>query len=81
MHELRIQVAIPLAGDAMARAKDVAAFEPSRGRRDTTCVIHRASIKQKLRYAVEGNQGEAITRRHRLDDRESGLPSSLDLLA
>ena len=26
MHELRIQVAIPLAGDAMARAKDVAAF-------------------------------------------------------
>lgn len=29
MHELRIQVAIPLAGDAMARAKDVAAFEPT----------------------------------------------------
>ena len=28
-HELRIQVAIPLAGDAMARAKDVAAFEPT----------------------------------------------------
>jgi hypothetical protein len=27
-HELRIQVAIPLAGDALARAKDVAAFEP-----------------------------------------------------
>ena len=26
-HELRIQVAIPLAGDAIARAKDVAAFE------------------------------------------------------
>ena len=29
MHELRIQVAIPLAGDAMARSKDVAAFEPT----------------------------------------------------
>lgn len=28
MHELRIQVAIPLAGDALARARDVAAFEP-----------------------------------------------------
>ena len=28
-HELRIQVAIPLAGDAMARAKDVTAFEPT----------------------------------------------------
>jgi hypothetical protein len=28
-HELRIQVAIPLDGDAMARAKDVAAFEPT----------------------------------------------------
>ena len=27
MHELRIDVAIPLAGDAIARAKDVAAFE------------------------------------------------------
>ena len=27
MHELRIQVAIPLAGDAIARAKDVTAFE------------------------------------------------------
>ena len=27
MHELRIQVAIPLAGDAIARAKDVKAFE------------------------------------------------------
>ena len=26
-HELRIQVAIPLAGDAIARAKDVARFE------------------------------------------------------
>ena len=29
MHELRIEVAIPLAGDAIARAKDVAAFEVS----------------------------------------------------
>ena len=29
MFELRIQVAIPLDGDAMARAKDVAAFEPT----------------------------------------------------
>ena len=29
MHELRIQVSIPLSGDAMARAKDVAAFEPT----------------------------------------------------
>jgi hypothetical protein len=28
-HELRIQVAIPLSGDAMARAKDVTAFEPT----------------------------------------------------
>jgi hypothetical protein len=28
-HELRIQVAIPLDGDAMARAKEVAAFEPT----------------------------------------------------
>ena len=28
-HELRIQVAIPLEGDAIARAKDVAAFEPT----------------------------------------------------
>ena len=28
-HELRIQAIIPLAGDAMARAKDVAAFEPT----------------------------------------------------
>ena len=28
MHELRIQVVIPLAGDAIARAKGVAAFEP-----------------------------------------------------
>ncbi len=28
-HELRIQVAIPLQGDAIARAKDVAAFEPT----------------------------------------------------
>lgn len=28
-HELRIQVAIPLAGDAISRAKDVAAFEPT----------------------------------------------------
>jgi len=27
MHELRIQVAIPLAGDAIARARDVTAFE------------------------------------------------------
>ncbi len=27
MHELRIEAAIPLAGDAIARAKDVAAFE------------------------------------------------------
>jgi hypothetical protein len=26
-HELRIQVAIPLVGDAIARAKDVTAFE------------------------------------------------------
>jgi hypothetical protein len=26
-HELRIQVAIPLEGDAISRAKDVAAFE------------------------------------------------------
>lgn len=26
-HELRIQVAIPLVGDAIARAKDVARFE------------------------------------------------------
>ena len=26
-HELRIQVAIPLGGDAIARAKEVAAFE------------------------------------------------------
>ena len=28
-HELRIQVVIPLEGDAIARAKDVAAFEPT----------------------------------------------------
>lgn len=28
-HELRIQVIIPLAGDAMSRAKDVTAFEPT----------------------------------------------------
>ena len=28
-HELRIQVVIPLQGDAVARAKDVAAFEPT----------------------------------------------------
>ena len=28
-HELRIQVAIPLQGDAIVRAKDVAAFEPT----------------------------------------------------
>ena len=28
-HQLRILVAIPLEGDAMARAKDVAAFEPT----------------------------------------------------
>ena len=28
-HELRIQVVIPLDGDAMTRAKDVAAFEPT----------------------------------------------------
>lgn len=28
-HELRIQAIIPLAGDAMARAKDVASFEPT----------------------------------------------------
>jgi len=28
-HELRIQVSIPLDGDAMARAKDVTAFEPT----------------------------------------------------
>lgn len=28
-YELRIQVTIPLQGDAMARAKDVAAFEPT----------------------------------------------------
>lgn len=28
-HELRIQVAIPLDGDAIARAKGVAAFEPT----------------------------------------------------
>jgi hypothetical protein len=27
MHELRIEAAIPLAGDAIARAKDVTAFE------------------------------------------------------
>ena len=27
MHELRIDVAIPLAGDAIARARDVSAFE------------------------------------------------------
>lgn len=29
MHELRIRVAIPLEGDAIARAKEVAAFEPT----------------------------------------------------
>ncbi|WP_137179186.1 hypothetical protein [Roseomonas sp. AR75] len=29
MHELRILVSIPLEGDAIARAKDVAAFEPT----------------------------------------------------
>ena len=29
MFELRIQAAIPLDGDAMARSKDVAAFEPT----------------------------------------------------
>ncbi len=28
-HQLRILVSIPLGGDAMARAKDVAAFEPT----------------------------------------------------
>ena len=28
-HELRIQVVIPLQGDAVAGAKDVAAFEPT----------------------------------------------------
>lgn len=28
-YELRIQVVIPLQGDAVARAKDVAAFEPT----------------------------------------------------
>ena len=28
-HELRIQVAIPLEGDAISRAKDVAAFDPT----------------------------------------------------
>jgi hypothetical protein len=28
-HQLRILVAIPLGGDAMARAKEVAAFEPT----------------------------------------------------
>ena len=28
-HELRILVSIPLEGDAVARAKDVAAFEPT----------------------------------------------------
>lgn len=28
-HQLRIQAIIPLAGDAMSRAKDVAAFEPT----------------------------------------------------
>jgi hypothetical protein len=28
-HQLRILVSIPLEGDAMARAKDVAAFEPT----------------------------------------------------
>jgi hypothetical protein len=28
-HELRIQAIIPLAGDAMSRAKDVTAFEPT----------------------------------------------------
>lgn len=28
-YELRILVSIPLVGDAMARAKDVAAFEPT----------------------------------------------------
>lgn len=28
-HELRIQAVIPLEGDAIARAKDVAAFEPT----------------------------------------------------
>ncbi|WP_439549085.1 hypothetical protein [Falsiroseomonas sp.] len=28
-HELRIQVVIPLQGDAVARAKDVAALEPT----------------------------------------------------
>jgi hypothetical protein len=28
-HELRIQVAIPLEGDVISRAKDVAAFEPT----------------------------------------------------
>ena len=28
-HELRIQVVIPLDGDAMTRAKEVAAFEPT----------------------------------------------------
>lgn len=28
-HQLRILVAIPLGGDAMARAREVAAFEPT----------------------------------------------------
>ena len=57
-YELRIQVTIPLQGDAIARAKDVAAFEPTLD--SFTEVVARAGgsidvnvIKAKLRVAKE----------------------------
>ena len=58
MHELRIQVAIPLAGDAIARAKDVTAFETTLD--DFTAAVARAGgridvdvVKAKPRPARE----------------------------
>ena len=57
-YELRIQVTIPLQGDAIARAKDVAAFEPTLD--SFTEVVARAGgeikvdvIKAKPRAAKE----------------------------
>ena len=60
MHELRIQVAIPLAGDAIARAKDVTAFETTLD--DFAGAVARAGgqitvdvVKAKPRPAREAN--------------------------
>jgi len=49
-HELRIQVAIPLVGDAIARAKDVTAFEATLDEFCQRCL--RSMLPQSSRTAL-----------------------------